>query len=73
MPLVTAGSSYSFAAARADRIFWGRLVENAVGAHLVQTLAGQGRLEPSKNQVQPVHSIATSMRPSAPGLLRLPE
>ena len=32
--LMTAGSGYSFDEARADRSFWGRVVESAVGAHL---------------------------------------
>lgn len=36
--LMTATSTLSFAEARADRAFWGRLVESAVGAHLVNTL-----------------------------------
>ena len=35
--LMTAASGYSFAEARADRTFWGRLVESAVGAHLFNT------------------------------------
>ena len=35
--LMTAGSGYSFEEARADRTFWGRIVESAVGAHLVNT------------------------------------
>ena len=35
--LMTAGSGYSFAEARADRSFWGRIVESAVGAHLFNT------------------------------------
>ena len=35
--LMTAGSGYSFAEARADRTFWGRVVESAVGAHLFNT------------------------------------
>ena len=35
--LMTATSGYSFAEARADRTFWGRLVESAAGAHLVNT------------------------------------
>ncbi|MYH49028.1 MAG: ATP-binding protein [Gammaproteobacteria bacterium] len=35
--LMTAASGYSFDEARADRTFWGRLVESAVGAHLVNT------------------------------------
>ena len=35
--LMTAGSGYSFDEAQADRAFWGRLVESAVGAHLFNT------------------------------------
>ena len=35
--LMTARSGYSFAEAQADRSFWGRLVESAVGAHLLNT------------------------------------
>lgn len=35
--LMTAGSGYSFAQAQADRTFWGRIVESAVGAHLFNT------------------------------------
>ena len=35
--LMTAGSSYSFEQAKADRSYWGRLVESAVGAHLINT------------------------------------
>jgi len=39
--LMSATSSYSFDEARADRSFWGRLVESAVGAHLVNTTSGR--------------------------------
>ncbi|MDE0629201.1 MAG: DUF4143 domain-containing protein [Bryobacterales bacterium] len=35
--LMTAGSTYAFDEARNDRTFWGRIVESAVGAHLVNT------------------------------------
>ena len=35
--LMSACSGYGFAEARADRTFWGRLVESAVGAHLLNT------------------------------------
>ena len=35
--LMTAGSGYSFEEAMADRTFWGRIVESAVGAHLYNT------------------------------------
>jgi len=39
--LVTATSSYSFVSARQDREYWGRLVESAVGAHLVNSTRGK--------------------------------
>jgi len=35
--LMTVASNYSFAQARVDRTFWGRLVVSAVGAHLCNT------------------------------------
>lgn len=35
--LISAQSGYTFAEARDDRTWWGRLVESAVGAHLVNT------------------------------------
>ena len=35
--LMTAGSGYSFDEAKADRTFWGRIAESAVGAHLCNT------------------------------------
>ena len=38
--LMAALSNYTFQDAQADRTFWGRLVESAVGAHLLNT--GQG-------------------------------
>ena len=42
--LMTAGSGYSFEEARADRSFWGRIVESAVGAHLFNTAARETQL-----------------------------
>lgn len=39
--LMTATSSYSFVSARQDREYWGRLVESAVGAHLVNSVRGK--------------------------------
>ena len=42
--LMTAGSGYAFAEARADRSFWGRIVESAVGAHLLNTATTDSRL-----------------------------
>ena len=38
--LMTAGTGLTLARARADREFWGRLVESAVGAHLANSGAG---------------------------------
>ena len=38
--LMTALSDYTFAEAQADRSYWGRLVESAVGAHLCNTAGG---------------------------------
>lgn len=43
--LMTAASGYSLAEAHADREFWGRLVESAVGAHLANAaMRGECRL-----------------------------
>ena len=42
--LMTAGSGYSFDEAKADRTFWGHLVESAVGAHLFNTATSAIRL-----------------------------
>ena len=41
---MTAGSGYSFVEAQADRSFWGRIVESAVGAHLFNTATSDIRL-----------------------------
>jgi len=35
--LMTAQSGYTFNEAQADRVFWGHLVESAIGAHLLNT------------------------------------
>ncbi len=43
--LMTAVSSYTFDSARADRTQWGRVVESAVGAHLVNTAGSITRVE----------------------------
>ena len=42
--LMTSSSSYGYEDARADRTYWGRLVETAVGAHLVNTSVPPTRL-----------------------------
>jgi hypothetical protein len=36
--LMTAQSAKTFDQARADHVFWGRLVESAVGAHLLNSI-----------------------------------
>lgn len=42
--LLTATSNYSFAEAQADRTYWGRLVESAAGAHLLNTVGSGPRV-----------------------------
>ena len=42
--LMTAGSGYAYEEARGDRTFWGRIVESAVGAHLLNTATSDVRL-----------------------------
>lgn len=42
--LMSAGSEYTFREAKADRSYWGRLVESAAGAHLLNTLPQPIRL-----------------------------
>ena len=42
--LMTARSGYTFEEARADRTFWGRIVESAVGAHLLNTATSDVRV-----------------------------
>ena len=42
--LMTAGSGYEFEEAQADRTFWGRIVESAVGAHLINTATSDIRV-----------------------------
>lgn len=42
--LMTAGSGYYFSQAQADRTFWGRLVESAVGAHLFNSATSDIKL-----------------------------
>ncbi len=42
--LMTAGSGYSFEEAQADRSYWGRIVESAAGAHLLNTASSDIRV-----------------------------
>ncbi len=41
---ISALSDYSFTEAKADRTYWGRLVESAIGAHLINTISSEDRL-----------------------------
>ena len=43
--LMSMASGYRFEEARADRTFWGHLVESAVGAHLVNTMSSSGAVK----------------------------
>ncbi|WP_419913077.1 ATP-binding protein [Candidatus Poriferisodalis sp.] len=43
--LMSMVSGYRFEEARADRTFWGHLVESAVGAHLVNTMSSSGEVK----------------------------
>ncbi|MGB1108774.1 MAG: ATP-binding protein, partial [Gammaproteobacteria bacterium] len=42
--LMSVASGYSFEQAKADRTFWGRLVESAIGAHLQNTASSDTRV-----------------------------
>ncbi len=60
--LMTAGSGYTFAQAQADRSFWGRLVENAVGAHLLNTAARDTRMHYWRERVMEVDFVLSRGR-----------
>ena len=55
--LMSASSGYTFAEAQADRSFWGRLVESAVGAHLVNTGRPELRLRYWRNSGREVNFV----------------
>ena len=42
--LMTAGSGYTFAEAQSDRTFWGRVVESAIGAHILNAVGSDVRV-----------------------------
>ena len=52
--LMTAPSGYTFEEARADRSYWGRIMESAVGAHLYNTRSTATRLHFWRN---PPHEV----------------
>ena len=55
--LMSAGSGYTFEQAQADRSFWGRLVESAVGAHLFNTGRPEIRLRYWRNEGREVDFV----------------
>ena len=55
--LMSAGSGYTFEEAQADRSFWGRLVESAVGAHLYNTGRPALRLRYWRNEGREVDFV----------------
>ena len=84
--LMTARSGYTFGEAEADRAFWGRLVESAVGAHLINS-ADQNlqisywRQSPfevdfvlsNQNRIQAIEVKSGKFGGSAPGLEKFKE
>lgn len=57
--LVSAVAGYRFEQARDDRAWWGRLVENAVGGHLVSGLQGVGEVGWWRDRDQEVDFVVT--------------
>ena len=55
--LMSAVSGYTFEEARADRTFWGRLVESAVGAHLLNSGLPEIRLHYWRNRNREVDFV----------------
>ena len=55
--LMTAGSGYTFAQAQADRSYWGRLVESAVGAHVLNTMPNNARAYYWREKTQEVDFV----------------
>ena len=79
--LMTARSGYAFGEAEADRAFWGRLVESAVGAHLINSAdqnlqVSYWRQSPfevdfvlsNQNRIQAIEVKSGKFGGSAPGL-----
>ena len=60
--LISALAGYSFEEARADRSYWGRLVESAVGAHLVNTAGEDCRIHYWRESPHEVDFVLTGKR-----------
>ena len=57
--VMTAPTGYTFDEARADRSFWGRLVESAVGAHLHNSLSAGMKLHYWRHQALEVDFVVS--------------
>ena len=55
--LMSASSEYTFEEAKADRSYWGRLVESAVGAHLHNTSTPEMRLHYWRDEAREVDYV----------------
>ncbi|MHB2027142.1 MAG: ATP-binding protein [Elusimicrobiota bacterium] len=85
--LMTAGGDYSFSSARNNPDFWGRLVETAVGAYLLNGLLGTGAevfywreanrevdfVLKSKGRVTAIEVKSSRRRDSLPGMAEFSE
>jgi uncharacterized protein len=60
--LISALSSYSSADARGDRTYWGRLVESAVGAHLINTAEDRCEVQYWRESPDEVDFVLTNGR-----------
>lgn len=60
--LVSALAGYSFAEATGDRSYWGRLVESAVGAHLINTASEDSAVQYWRESPHEVDFVLTNGR-----------
>lgn len=60
--LISALAGYSFADARGDRSYWGRLVESAVGAHLINTASEDCQIHYWRESPHEVDFVLTNGR-----------
>lgn len=60
--LVSALAGYSFAEASGDRSYWGRLVESAVGAHLINTVSEDSSIQYWRESPHEVDFVLTHGR-----------
>ena len=60
--LISALAGYTFADARSDRTYWGRLVESAVGAHLINTAFDEIAVQYWRESPDEVDFVLTNRR-----------